>query len=72
MHLWPEKAKNAEGEKALNQRLLEVTMKMAQIPAGPSQAQVSAIMYGDGGRHCSFCVESLSLYAVGKKVSLIE
>ncbi|KAG6557641.1 hypothetical protein Mapa_000922 [Marchantia paleacea] len=40
VHLWPEKAKNAEGEKALNQRLLEVTMKMAQIPAGPSQAQI--------------------------------
>ncbi|KAL3677735.1 hypothetical protein R1sor_020691 [Riccia sorocarpa] len=38
VHLWPEKAGKGE-EKAMNQRLLEVTMKMAQIPAGPSQAQ---------------------------------
>ncbi|KAL2624469.1 hypothetical protein R1flu_008714 [Riccia fluitans] len=38
VHLWPEKAKSAE-EKAISQILLEVTMKMAQLPAGPYQTQ---------------------------------
>lgn len=38
MHLWPEKG--GQGAKAVTKRLTEVTMKMVQLPAGPTQPQV--------------------------------
>lgn len=41
VHLWPEK--NTQGRKlgsSVNQRLLEVTTKMVQLPAGPAPRQI--------------------------------
>lgn len=38
VHLWPEKGQS--GDVAASERLVEVTMKMVQLPAGPTPPQV--------------------------------
>ncbi|KAG0461618.1 hypothetical protein HPP92_021915 [Vanilla planifolia] len=41
IHLWPEKGKSASGDNLpLNPRILEVTSKMVEIPAGPAPRQI--------------------------------
>lgn len=38
VHLWPEKSRT--GEVPASERVVEVTMKMVQIPSGPTPPQV--------------------------------
>lgn len=40
VHLWPEKGQS--GGVAASERIVEVTMKMVQLPAGPTPPQVRA------------------------------
>jgi hypothetical protein len=38
MHLWPEKGQ--QGENGLDNKSMEVTMRMVQLPSGPTHPQV--------------------------------
>jgi len=38
VHLWPEESRS--GEVPASERVVEVTMKMAQLPSGPTPPQV--------------------------------
>lgn len=42
MHLWPEDGQ--AGEVAASERVVEVTMKMVQLPSGPTPPQVCVFL----------------------------
>jgi len=45
VHLWTEKAQ--QGDKAVLDQVVEVTMRIAQLPSGPSERQVLLLNQAD-------------------------